>query len=487
MVSLCRAGCDVTKQSKHDADLAAYRELIAAKSRYDYAAGFDCNAQWPHLFQFQSDIVRWGLRRGRAAFFEDTGLGKTRQQVTIGNEVLAHVGNESSFLIAAPLVVARQTIEEAKTFGVDVRYVRNQDEVRPGISITNYERLDAFDMSRFAGIALDESSILKNGDGKTRNRLIESCQCVPYRAAFTATPAPNDLDELGNHAEWLGVMTLAEMRAMFFTHGGENGETQKWVLKGHARQAFWHWVCQWAVMVRRPSDLGYSDDGYVLPPLDMRNHIIAATAEQAKAQGKLFAEPAKGLTEQRKAKRATLDERIAMAANLANETNEQFIVWCELNPEASAATKLINGAVEVKGNDSPEEKADRLMAFARGDIRVLVTKPKIAAMGMNFQRSHRQIWVGATDSWEKFYQGIRRQQRFGQQNTVRVDVISSELDGIVLGNLQRKQADADKMADEISAVTMQYVRANVKSVSRNVSIYNPTKPMMIPSWLVSQP
>ncbi len=240
-------------------------------------------------------------------------------------------------------------------------------------------------------------------------------------------------------------------------------------------------------MVRRPSDLGYSDDGYVLPPLDMRNHVIAATTEQARAQGTLFIKPAKGLTEQRAAKRATLDDRIVKAAELANETKEQFLVWCELNPEATAVTKLINGAVEVKGNDSPEDKADRLMAFAHGDIRVLVTKPRIAAMGMNFQRSHRQIWVGATNSWEKFYQGIRRQQRFGQRETVRVDVISSELEGIVLENLQRRQADAERMADEMSAMTMQYVRANIKSAARDVSLYNPTKPMMIPSWLVSQP
>lgn len=471
----------------HDEQLTAYLDLVAAKSRYDYEAGFDAATSWPHLFDFQSDVLRWGLRRGRAAFFLDTGLGKTRLQATFGHEVLAHVGNKSMFLIVAPLVVARQTIDEATAYGVDIRYVKDKTEVRPGISITNYDRLDAFDMRQFAGIALDESSILKNGDGRTRNLLIEGCQSIPYRAAFTATPAPNDLDELGNHAEFLGIMSLAEMRAMFFKNGDEDGSTQKWTLKGHAKRAFWYWVCQWAVMVRRPSDLGYSDDGYILPPIDMHSHIIPASQDHAREQGNLFVEAAKGLIEQRKAKRITLNDRVAKAAELANATNEQFLVWCDLNPEAEAATAAIRGAVEVKGNDEPEVKAERLLAFARGDIRVLVTKPKIAAMGMNFQRSRRQIWVGATNSWEQFYQGIRRQYRFGQRERVRVDVISSELEGFVMANLQRKQADADKMLDEMTAMTRDLVRENVKSAHRNVTEYNPTKPMAIPSWLRSMP
>lgn len=484
MASSCRVEFDMAKQSKHDADLVAYHELIAAKSRYDYAAGFECNAQWPHLFEFQRDLTRWALRLGRAALFVDTGLGKTRMQCTYANEVLRHVGNDARFLILAPLAVAEQTVAEAAICGIDVRHVRDQDEVRPGISIANYEMLHALDTSKFAGVALDESSILKNFTGATRTALIESFARTPYRLACTATPSPNDFTELGNHAEFLGVMTRAEMLAMYFVHDG--GSTSEWRLKGHARDKFWQWVCSWAAMVRRPSDLGYSDDGYILPPLEIREHIIPATLDQAKAQGMLIVQAAKGLAEQRKAKRATLEDRVALAAKLVSESDEQFLIWCHLNDESESATKLINGAVEVTGSDSPEDKATSLHKFARGEISRLVTKPSIAGMGLNFQRCHRQIFVGPSNSFEEWYQSVRRSYRFGQTHPVIVDVISSELEGGVLDNLKRKQAEAEKMSSEMSSFTREFVQANVKSTSRNVTNYNPTKPMMISQWLRSQ-
>jgi hypothetical protein len=471
----------MAKQPKHDADLAAYHELIAAKSRYDYAAGFECDAQWPHLFEFQQDLTRWSLRLGRSALFVDTGLGKTRMQCTYANEVLRHVGNDACFLILAPLAVAQQTIAEAAACGIEVRYVRDQGAVRPGISIANYEMLHALDASKFTGVALDESSILKNFTGATRTALIESFARTPYRLACTATPSPNDFTELGNHAEFLGVMTRAEMLAMYFVHDG--GSTSEWRLKGHARDKFWQWVCSWAAMVRRPSDLGYSDDGYILPPLEIREHIIPATAEQAKAQGMLIVQAAKGLAEQRKAKRATLDDRVALAAKLATESDEQFLVWCHLNPESEDASDAIAHAVEVTGSQSPEVKAEKLHAFARGEIRVMVTKPSIAGMGLNFQRCHRQIFVGPSNSFEEWYQSVRRSYRFGQAHPVIVDVISSELEGAVLDNLKRKQIEAEKMSTEMSAYTREFVRANIKSTSRNVTGYDPKVPMTLPSWL----
>jgi hypothetical protein len=465
----------------------AYLELIAAKSRYNYDAGFDCNAKWSHLFPFQSDLVRWGLRKGRSAFFEGTGLGKTRQQITVGHEVVNHAGTNSRFLLVAPLAVVRQTIAEGQSIGIDVRYVVDNSEVRPGISITNFERVKSLDASMFDGIGLDESSILKNGDGTIRTMLITMFARTPYRFAFTATPAPNDLDELGNHAEFLGVMTLAEMRAMFFTHGGENGETQKWILKGHAKQAFWRWVCRWAAVVRMPSDLGYPDDGYVLPNLTYVEHVIPATHEHARAQGKLYAEHAKGLKEQRAAKKATIDDRVALVARIANSSSDRCVVWCHLNAESTAATKLINGAVEITGAQKAEEKAEKIQAFSDCKIDRVVVKPDIAGMGVNWQKSHVQIWLGVSNSFEEFFQAVRRQWRFGQDEPVTVHVISSELEGGVVANIKRKQAEFDAMTAEMSAMTMQYVRANVRSTSQDVVVYNPTRPMMLPSWIVSQP
>jgi superfamily II DNA or RNA helicase len=471
----------MAKKPKHDVELDAYHELIAAKSRYDYAAGFECDAQWLHMFPFQRDLTRWALRKGRAALFVDTGLGKTRMQCTFANEALRHIGNDSQGLILAPLAVAQQTIAEAASCGIDVRYVRDQSAVRPGISIANYEMLHALDTSKFAVVALDESSILKNFTGATRTALIESFARTPYRLACTATPSPNDFTELGNHAQFLGVMSREEMLAMYFVHDG--GDTSEWRLKGHARDKFWQWVCSWAAMVRRPSDLGYSDDGYILPPLEIHEHIIPATAEQAKAQGMLIVQVAKGLNEQRKAKRATLDDRVALAAKLASESDEQFLIWCQLNDESEAVTELICGAVEVTGSQSPEEKAAHLHSFARGGIVKMVTKSSIAGMGLNFQGCHRQIFVGPSNSFEEWYQSVRRSYRFGQTHTVRIDVISSELEGAVLANLKRKQVEAEKMSTEMSAFTREYVQANVKSTARDTTGYNPTVPMTLPSWL----
>jgi len=475
----------VEERAKIDDDLAEYHQYITGKSRFDNGGGFEVvDPQWDHLFPFQADVLRWSLKRGRAAAFLDTGLGKTRLQTTFANEVVKHHGDDARFLIVAPLAVAQQTIADAATYGIDVRYVRNQNDVQDGISITNYEMLHAFDAPSFVGVALDESSILKNFDGKTRNALIEAFARTRYKLACTATPSPNDFTELGNHAEFLGVMSRVEMLSMYFIHDG-SGTTAEWRLKGHARARFWQWVCGWGAMVRKPSDLGYPDDGYDLPPLLIQQHTIASTVEQARAQGKLFVEPAKGLNEQRSAKRATISDRVAMAAKLANSIDGQVLVWCELNDESSACTKAIKGAVEVKGSDTPEEKASRLSAFARGETRALITKTSIAGMGLNFQQSSNQIFVGATNSFEDFYQAARRQWRFGQTRPVVVDVIASELDGNVLDNLKRKQDEAERMGNEMAEFTRDIVRANVRGLVRDVAEYNPTQPMQLPTWMVT--
>jgi hypothetical protein len=481
------------KDADEDPDLEEYHELVAAKNRFDAGGGFNVgDREWPHLFPFQRDVLRWSLRRGRAAAFLDTGLGKTRLQVTFADEVLRHQATfgmfepgAGRFLILAPLAVAQQTIAEAASFGVEVRYVRSAAEVRPGISITNYEMLHALDPLQFVGVALDESSILKNFDGKTRTAIIEAFERTPYKLACTATPSPNDFTELGNHAEFLGVMTRAEMLAMYFVHDG--GSTQDWRLKGHARRRFWQWVCSWAALVRRPSDLGYPDDGYILPSLEIVQHTIQATPEQARAQGKLFVEPAKGLAEQRAAKRATMPARVAKAAEIvAAEPGEQFLVWCELNDESTGATKSIPDAIEVTGSHPPEVKAERLLGFARGTVRDLVTKVDIAGMGLNFQSSARQVFVGPTNSFEGWYQAVRRQWRFGQSRPVVVHVIASELDGNILENLRRKQAEAEKMGAEMAEFTRDFVRAQVRGTARDITVYDPQQAMQVPQWLRSE-
>jgi hypothetical protein len=478
------------REAGEDPDLDDYRDLVAGKSRFDAGGGVDPReCEWPHLFEFQKDVLRWALRRGRAAAFLDTGLGKTRLQVTFLDEVLRHLGHHHGIdrhaLILAPLAVAEQTIAEAASFGVDVRMVRKAADVRPGVSISNYEMLHALDPRQFVGVALDESSILKNFDGKTRTALIEAFERTPYKLACTATPSPNDFTELGNHAEFLGVMTRAEMLAMYFTHDG--GSTQDWRIKGHARRRFWQWVCSWAALVRRPSDLGYPDDGYVLPPLEIVQHTIPATPEQARAQGKLFVEPAKGLAEQRAAKRATLAARVAKAAEIvATEPDEQFLVWCELNDESAGASRAIANAVEVTGSQAPEVKAERLLGFARGNAHHLVTKVDIAGMGLNFQRSARQVFVGPSNSFEGWYQAVRRQWRFGQKRPVVVHVIASELDGNILDNLRRKQAEAEKMGAEMAEFTREFVRAQVRGTSRDVTAYDPQQAMQVPQWLRSE-
>jgi len=465
----------------------SYLELIAAKSRYNYDAGFDCDSQWSHLFPFQSDLVRFALRKGRSALFADTGLGKTRMQCTFAYEALRYAGNDKRAIMIAPLAVARQTIAEAKSLGIDVTYVRDNASVRPGISITNYEMLNAFDPSQFDVVVLDESSIIKNYAGVRRDELITAFAKTPYRLACTATPAPNEWSELGNHAEFIGIMTYGEMLPTFFTHDASvrKDKTPKWYLKGWAERAFWEWVCEWAALVRRPSDLGYSDEGYLLPPIDFRQHVIPATDDEIREGGQLFAPLAQGLTEQRKVKRKSLDARVKIAADIANGSTEQFIVWCELNSESKQATKLINGAVEVTGSDTPEKKADRLIAFARGDIRVLVTKAKIAGMGMNFQRCHRQIDVGVSHSYEQFYQKIRRCHRFGQTHQVIVDMISSERESDVVRSLLAKQKNAAAMADKMSSYTRAFVQQNVKHAKQTITEYNPTKRIEWPAWLRS--
>ncbi len=416
-----------------------YREFLEKKATFDPPTGLKKIPELnPMLFEFQRDIVTWALRRGRAAIWADCGLGKGPMAL----EWARHVPGE--VLIVAPLAVSRQFQREAKKFGVDIGLAKTAADIKERITVTNYERLDGFQAERFNGVVLDESSILKAHDGKTRTQLIESFSQTPFRLCCTATPAPNDHMELANHAEFLGTMTRVEMLSMFFTHDG--GETSKWRLKGHAESDFWKWLASWAVMMRRPSDLGYQDDKFKLPEITIHQHTVAV--EKA-SEGFLFALEANTLQERIGARRETIEDRVKECAAIVNGTDRPFLVWCNLNSESEALSKRIKGAVEVKGSDTPEEKEDAMIGFTEGKIRVLVTKPSIAGFGMNWQHCADMAFVGLSDSYEQFYQAIRRCWRFGQKKPVNVHIITAETEGAVVSNIRRKEAEATKMGERM--------------------------------------
>jgi hypothetical protein len=455
-----------------------YGEFIATKLTRAPSTGLDFIPEIDaRMFPFQADLVRWALRRGRAALFADTGLGKTRMQI----EWARHVGD---VLILAPLAVARQTASEGAAMGVEVTVCRSGADVRPGVNVTNYDRLHLFDSSVFRGVVLDESSIIKHHDAKTLGMLMDAFASTPFKLCATATPSPNDYTELGTHAEFLGVCTRAEMLSEFFVHDG--GDTSTWRLKGHARAAFWSWVASWAALLRLPSDLGYSDTGYVLPPMVVHQTTIAADVETTKAAGLLFAAEASTLAERRDARRASIGARVAAVAAEVNADIQPWIVWCDLNAESEALTAAIPGAVEIRGSHTTEEKEAKLAAFAEGSTRVLVSKPSICGFGLNWQHCARVVFVGVTDSFEAYYQAVRRCYRFGQTRPVHVHVFASELEGRVVANLQRKEKDAQAMAAELSTWTRASVLAEVRGLTRTTNIYNPTERMRVPSWLASE-
>lgn len=440
-----------------------YSEFLKAKEIVALPTGIEpkgpLNAK---LFPFQRDIVQWALRRGRAAIFADCGMGKTLMQLEWARHIPGKV------LIAAPLAVAQQTVKEADKFGMECVYQRTGSAAEK-ITITNYEMLANFDPAAYAGIVLDESSILKAQDGKTRTEIIRSFARTPYRLACTATPAPNDYMELGNHAEFLGIMTMPEMLSMFFVHDG--AETQKWRLKGHAEPVFWKWLASWSVMIRRPSDLGYEDGKFVLPPLRLHEHMVRA----GESGEFLFPIQASTLQERISARRGSIGERVAKCAELANKTPGPWIIWCNLNTESEAATRAIKGAVEVRGSDSLEEKAERMMAFTRGKIRVLVTKPSIAGFGMNWQHCANVAFLGLSDSYEQFYQAVRRCWRFGQKKPVDCHLIIADTEGAVLQNIKRKETEAKKMSDNLAEHIKDLTQKEIKGATREVAKFREAK------------
>lgn len=452
-----------------------YEEFIASKLARIPATGLAVVPELnPSLFPFQADIVRWALRRGRAAVFADCGLGKTIVQLEWARHVPGPV------LILAPLAVATQTVREAQRFGYDARYCRDGSATGgTKIIVANYEMLHKFDTSVFSGVVLDESGILKAFDGKTRNALVAAFRNTPFRLACTATPAPNDHVELGNHAAFLGVSTREEMMAEYFINDG--GDTSKWRLKGHAVAAFWDWVASWSVAVRKPSDLGYPDDGYDLPGLDIRHHIIESGAALT-----LFDAPAHGLTEQRAAKRESISDRAAHVASLvAAEPGEQWIVWVELNGEGDAVTAAIPGAVQISGSDPSEVKEQRLVDFIEGRTRVLVSKSSISGFGINLQNCARMIFASVTHSYEAFFQAIRRCHRFGQLRRVIAHLVCSQREIEVLESLQRKEADCERMMTQMVALMRATQMGAVRGTNPGLRAAYKRPVIETPSWLRS--
>jgi DNA modification methylase len=418
-----------------------YEDFVKNKRRSEIATGHNPSDLNEYLKPFQHAVVSWAVRRGRAAIFADTGLGKTIMQLAWANEVQSHINGK--VLILAPLAVSEQTIEEGLKFGIEINRVPlGCDIPSSGVWITNYERMDAIDFTELHGIVLDESSILKAHDGKTRARIIEASQGVPYRLSCTATPSPNDFEELGNQCEFLGVMTRTEMLATYFVN--DTGDTGTWRLKGWGASKFWEWMGTWAVVIRNPSDIGFDGSEYILPKPDYIEHVIKTDLT---LDGELFAKPAMGLAERRKAQRDSIDARCKALAEVVNrESDEPWLIWCHLNDEAALLQSLIPDSVNVQGSDSVEVKTKGMMDFTHGKLRVLISKPKICGFGMNWQHCARMAFVGLDDSFEKFYQAVRRCYRFGQKRNVQVHLFTAENEGQILSNLKRKEIQHHEMS-----------------------------------------
>jgi SNF2-related domain/Helicase conserved C-terminal domain len=421
-----------------------YQEFLAAKTRAAGQHGTPCSPEDtnPFLHAWQRQIVAWAVRTGRAAIWADTGLGKTVMQVEWAR-LSTPAGMRA--LIVAPLAVCQQTVREAAKVGVDVRYARGDAHAHdPGIWITNYEMVERFDPRDLHTVVLDESSVLKDVTTKTRDLLIDHFAAVPRKLACSATPAPNDVAELANHAEFLGAATRREMLSTYFVHDQDG-----WRPKGHARAPMFRWMSGWAIALRKPSDIDYSDDGYVLPELRITPHLLPVDVIP---DGQLFATDLGGVGGRAKVRRSTLQARCRTAADLvAAEPDEPWLLWCGLNDEADTLAGLIPGAVNVHGSMTPEAKAEQLLAFADGNTRYLITKPGIAAFGLNWQHCARMVFVGLSDSYEQYYQAIRRCYRYGQTRAVHVHIVLSDLEGQIATNVTRKERDAARFTGELVA------------------------------------
>jgi hypothetical protein len=431
--------------------MSDYQAFLALKEKAVAKPGREIGVAdiHPMLHDWQNELVRWAVRTGRAALWADTGMGKTVMQLE-----WARLSADTS-LVVAPLAVCQQTVREAAKLGITATYIRGADAVDgPGMYVTNYEQVPNLSPELFGAVVLDESSILKQSTGATRTMLIEWAGIIPHRLACSATPAPNDPEELTNQAEWLGHMSRTHMLAAYFIHDQDG-----WRLKGHARRPMMQWMAQWAVALTRPSDVGGDDSGYILPGLDVIPEIVQAEVE---AEGQLFATDIGGVTGRAQMRRRTLEARIDRAAKLVANHPGPWILWCGLNSEADALAASIPGAVNVHGSLDPDEKARLLLGFSDGDYDVLITKPSIASQGLNYQHCNRMAFVGLGDSYEQYYQAIRRCYRYGQTEVVRAHVIVSDLESQIAANVARKEQQANQITRELVA-EMKRIREDVSA------------------------
>ena len=454
-----------------------YEDFLRTKEMRAEACGFDVDKDsiTPMAFDYQRDIIAWACKKGKCAILTGCGTGKTLMLLEWGKKVYEHTGKP--VMIVSPLSVVEQTRREAQKFGIcEVTVCRRADDVRDGVNITNYEMIEHFDASVFAGVVLDESSILKSFTGKFKALLTNMFCRTPYRLLCTATIAPNDYTEIGTSCEFLGIMSRTEMLATYFIHDG--GETSKWRLKKAGVNKFWEWFATWAIYFNSPKDLGYQGEGYDLPPL--RIHRIITESEVR--DDELIVTLANTLDERREARKESMEARTDRTAKLANGDDSQWLLWCDYNDESDMLHRKTRDSVEVKGSDTPEFKAEASLNFEDGKIHAMVSKPSIFGFGCNFQNCNNMVFCGLSDSYERFYQAVRRCWRFGQEKPVDVYIILGEREMNVLENIQRKREQMDEMQRQMTALMKEITLSEIRHTTRITTDYRPMERMEVPAW-----
>lgn len=461
-----------------------YKEFLKHKEKLFIQSGFESELSQLNLklFEWQRHLVRWTLKKGKAAIFADCGLGKTPMQLEWAYQV--HKYTNKPVLILAPLAVSKQTRREGLKFDISVNICESQIDIINGVNITNYEKLEKFDCGVFGGIVLDESSILKSFTGSTKQMLIDKFKYTPYKLCCTATPSPNDFMELGNHSEFLGIMSRTEMLATYFVH--DMSDTQKWRLKGHAEVKFWEWLATWSVVMRSPDDIGfYGCAGYDLPPLNINVSVVESPTDyNDNEQISMFKTTAQTLNERRQARKDSINERVEKGAEIINGSCESWLCWCDFNAESESLTARLNGAVQITGSDKPEHKENSVVEFADGKIKVLVSKPSICGFGINWQNCHNIMFCGLSDSYEQFYQAVRRCWRFGQTKEVNVYIIISERETAILDNIKRKESDMQRMISEMIKLTKNTITAEIHNTVNITEYYKANAKMQLPKWIM---
>lgn len=456
-----------------------YKEFLKQKELQTIQAGFDVDKETlnQYMFPFQKDITAWALKKGRCAILIGCGLGKSLCQLEWANQI--YKKHNRNVLIVAPLSVVKQTAREAEKFKIEtpVHVCRTQEDVKDGINITNYEMADKFDADSFIAVVLDESSILKSFTSKTTIEFTEKFERMPYKLLCSATIAPNDFTEIGTSCEFLGIMSRTEMLATYFIHDG--GKTSDWRLKKAGISKFWEWFATWAICFNNPNELGYRIEGYDLPALNMKNIITKSEV----GEYELFAKVAETLQERREARKESMEDRTDTAKELVMNDESQWLLWVDYNDESAMLHKKIDGSVEVKGSDDPEYKANASIDFASGKIRCLVSKPSIFGFGSNFQSCHNMIFCGLSDSYERFYQAVRRCWRFGQDHEVNVYIILSEREMSILDNIKRKEKQMEEMQHQMTSLMKEVTLAEIQHTTRITTDYKPDEDMEVPAWI----